>query len=128
MHRRYLRIERAYSSRQGCLSTRPGDRNTSIPLSEWAAKMLPTMGLVKIGSPEWSMTTPLSAAAKTNQRRRRAQESRGGLCGADERFDHGAENNQAVGGVEGGFDGALGMRHKPGDVALAVADARDVGH
>src|SRR5260370_39117091 len=54
--------------------------------------------------------------------------SSGGLGGADERFDHGVKNDQAIGGAESGFHGALGMRHEAGDVAFAVADAGDVVH
>src|SRR5216683_5387066 len=49
-----------------------------------------------------------------------------GLCGTDERFDHGTQNDQAVGRAESGFRGALGMGHEAGDVAFAVADARDI--
>src|SRR6266849_6203467 len=49
-----------------------------------------------------------------------------GLCGADERFDHGMEYNQAVGGAERRFDGAFGMGHESGDIAPAVADASDI--
>src|ERR1700740_3479756 len=48
------------------------------------------------------------------------------LRGADKRFDHGAENDQAVRGAQGGFHGALGMRHQAGDVPLAVTHPRDV--
>src|SRR5712692_2017243 len=50
------------------------------------------------------------------------------LCGTDERFDHRSENYQAIGGAHGILHSALGMRHEAGDVAFAVADARDVGH
>src|SRR5437867_4419811 len=53
---------------------------------------------------------------------------RRGPCCADECFDHRAKNDQAIGGTEGQFGGALGMRHQAGDVALAVADAGDVMH
>src|SRR5258707_325999 len=52
--------------------------------------------------------------------------SSGGLCGADERFDHGAENDQAIGGAESEFHGALGMGHQTGNVAFAVADSGDI--
>jgi hypothetical protein len=51
---------------------------------------------------------------------------RGGLGCAYEGFDHGAEDYQAVFGVQGGFYGALGMGHEAGDVAFAIADASDV--
>src|SRR5579872_98690 len=40
-------------------------------------------------------------------------------------FDHGAEDDEAVGGTEGGFDGALRMRHHAHHIALAIADASD---
>src|SRR5216684_7934354 len=49
-----------------------------------------------------------------------------GLCSANERFDHRTENDQAISGAESGFHGALGMGHEAGDVAFAVADARDI--
>src|SRR5260370_35639346 len=49
-----------------------------------------------------------------------------GLCGANERFDHRTENDQAISGAEGGFHGARGLGHEAGDVAFAVADARDI--
>src|SRR5216684_4563035 len=52
--------------------------------------------------------------------------SSGGLCGANERFDHRTQNDQAVGRAESGFHGALGMGHEADDVAFAVADARDI--
>src|SRR6266403_5577495 len=51
-----------------------------------------------------------------------------GLCGANERFNHGTENDQAISGAESGFHGALGMGHEAGDVALAVADASDIAN
>src|SRR5216684_328568 len=54
--------------------------------------------------------------------------SSGCLGSADERFDHGVENDQAIRGAESGFHDALGMGHQSRDVALAVADAGDVGH
>src|SRR2546430_540012 len=59
-----------------------------------------------------------------NSRRR----SSGGLCCADEGFDHGFEDDEAVGGIERGFGGALGMRHEASDIAFAIADAGDVVH
>src|SRR5260370_7074430 len=46
-----------------------------------------------------------------------------GLCGANERFDHGTENDQAISGSESGFHGALGMGHQACDVAFANADS-----
>src|SRR5260370_41378463 len=49
-----------------------------------------------------------------------------GLCGANERFDHGTENDQAISGAESGFHGALGMGHETGDGALAVANSSDI--
>src|SRR5260370_14778526 len=49
-----------------------------------------------------------------------------GLCGANERFDHGTENDQAISGAESGFHGALGMGHQACDVAFAVADSSDI--
>src|SRR5206468_5066181 len=49
-----------------------------------------------------------------------------GLGGAHERFDHGTENNQAIGRAESGFHRALGMRHQSSDVALVVADSSDI--
>src|SRR5258708_6232016 len=49
-----------------------------------------------------------------------------GLCGANERFDHRTENDQAISGAESGFHGALGMGHEAGDVAFAVADSSDI--
>jgi hypothetical protein len=51
---------------------------------------------------------------------------RGGLGCAYEGFDHGAEDYQAVLGVEDGFYGAFGMGHQASYVALAIADAGDV--
>jgi len=56
------------------------------------------------------------------------ESSRGGLCRASEGFDHGVENHEAVGGVEGGLHGAFGMGHEAGDVAFTIADAGDIGH
>ncbi len=47
---------------------------------------------------------------------------------ADQRFDHGTEYRQTIGGTQRRFDGALGMRHQAGDVALAIADAGDIVH
>src|SRR5258708_8193480 len=52
--------------------------------------------------------------------------SSGGLCGANERFDHGTQNDQAISGAESGFHGAVGMGHETGDVALAVANSSDI--
>src|SRR6266403_1798373 len=58
--------------------------------------------------------------------RRIGYRSRCRLGRADERFDHGAENDQALVRAESGFHGALGMGHQSGDVAFAVADSGDV--
>src|SRR5713226_1003515 len=44
----------------------------------------------------------------------------------DERFDHGAEDHQAISGAQCRFHGAFGMGHQPGDIALAVADSGDI--
>src|SRR5690349_16260881 len=52
--------------------------------------------------------------------------SSSGLGCADQRFDQGMEQDEAVGGIESGFDGALGMGHKADNVAFAVADAGNV--
>src|SRR5208337_5039276 len=54
--------------------------------------------------------------------------SRGGLGGAYQGFDHGAEDDEAVLGVEAGFHGAFRVGHEAGDVAPAIADAGDVVH
>src|SRR6266568_2404787 len=51
-----------------------------------------------------------------------------GLCGANERFDHGAEYYETLGGTECRFHGAFGMGHEAGDVAFTIANAGDVGH
>src|SRR5579884_837498 len=50
------------------------------------------------------------------------------LCRANQRFDHGLENNQPVSGAEGKLDSAFGMRHEAGDVALGIADAGNMVH
>jgi len=42
-----------------------------------------------------------------------------------ETFGEGAEEDEAVGGAEGGLDSALGVGHEAEDVAVAVADAGD---
>src|SRR5205807_8563823 len=52
--------------------------------------------------------------------------SSGSLCGADQGFDHGFEDDEAVSGIERRLDGALGMRHEAGHVAFTIADAGDV--
>src|SRR5439155_11337374 len=54
--------------------------------------------------------------------------SSGSLCGADQGFDHGFEDDEAVSGIERRLDGALGMRHEAGHVAFTIADAGDVVH
>src|ERR1700680_3251914 len=52
--------------------------------------------------------------------------SSGGPRRAGQGFGHGAQNDQAIGGIEGRFHGALRVRHQARDVALAVADAGNV--
>src|SRR6266852_2862029 len=66
------------------------------------------------------------AVAIFKSARRIGNRSRCRLCGADERFNHRVENDQAVVRAERGFDGALGMGHQADDVAIAIADSRDV--
>src|SRR4029077_705418 len=66
------------------------------------------------------------AVAMFKSARRIGNLSRCRLGRADERFDHGAENGQAVSGAECRFHSALGMRHESSDVALAVADSGDI--
>jgi len=53
--------------------------------------------------------------------------SGGGLGSFDERFHHGSEDDQAVLGIESGFDSAFGMRHQTGHVAFTIADTGDIG-
>src|SRR6266403_779500 len=68
------------------------------------------------------------AVAIFKSARRIGNRSRCRLGRADERFDHGAENGQAVSGAECRVHSALGMRHESSDVALAVADSSDIAN
>src|SRR5467141_148495 len=57
-----------------------------------------------------------------------SEKSSGGLCRADQCFDHRPENDQPIGGVQRGLNRALGVGHQAGHVALPIADAGNVGH
>src|SRR5713226_487267 len=52
--------------------------------------------------------------------------SSGCLGSADERFDNGVENDQAIRGAESGFHSAFRMGHETGDVAFAIANSSDI--
>src|SRR6266851_3073288 len=55
-----------------------------------------------------------------------SEKSSGRLCRANQRFDHGTENDQPIRGLQRGLNGALRMRHQAGHVALAVANSCNV--
>src|SRR5260370_9888918 len=56
-----------------------------------------------------------------------SEKSSGRLCRANQRFDHGTENDQPVGGVQRGLNRAFRMRHQASHVALPISNSGDVG-
>src|SRR5260370_17700277 len=56
-----------------------------------------------------------------------SEKSSGRLCRANQRFDHGTENDQPIGGVQRGLNRAFRMRHQAGHVALPIANSGDAG-
>ena len=83
--------------------------------------------LISVGAVAITLYSLLRQKIRNNRGAAR-QGSRRRLRGANERFDHGLENHQSVGGIESRFDGALRMRHQAGNVAFAIANACDVVH
>src|ERR1700722_11541408 len=73
--------------------------------------------LISVSTIDWGMED-VGAVWAT-----RSAPHRGGL--PLKRLDQGAQDHQAVGPTQRGFDGALGMRHQADHVALAIGDAGD---
>src|SRR5271168_897725 len=94
-----------------------------------AVTLISVLAVAIIPLKSWGRSIAAPLQQKNSLRpRSESSNSCGGLSGADQRFDHTAENDQAVGGAEGRFDGAFRMRHKAGDVSFAIADTGDVVH